>query len=197
MGVERFEVLVRDQATRQELKREWTKPELMKGIAWLKFMNARGSEVFVRPAGLHGLVLIDALNAENLAAMRRAGFEPAVVVESDPGTYQAWVALSARPVADHIRQSVAEGLARSCGGVAPEAAAQGFGRLAGFTFDGDNHDPDLKRRFALAHEGSATIASNGEKLLAHIESTLRAQKVERDRTPPRVQEKGKDLGRSR
>jgi len=68
MGVEHFEVLVRDQASGQELKREWTKPELMQGIAWLKYMNARGSEVFVRPAGQHGLVLIDALNADNLEA---------------------------------------------------------------------------------------------------------------------------------
>jgi hypothetical protein len=44
-------VLVRDQTMGLELKREWTKPELLKSIAWLKRMNARGSEVFVRPAG--------------------------------------------------------------------------------------------------------------------------------------------------
>jgi hypothetical protein len=197
MGVAHFEVLVRDQASRQELKREWTKPELMKGIAWLKYMNARGSEVFVRPAGQHGLVLIDALNAENLATMRRTGFEPAVVVESNPGTYQAWVALSARPVADHIRQLAAKGLTRSCGGVSPDSAAHGFGRLAGFTFDDDNHLPALKRCFVLAHEGLSTMAANGEKLVAHIESTLRALEVERDRKRTTAQQKGKDLGRSR
>ena len=196
MGVERFEVLVRDHSTRQELKREWTKAELMNGIAWLKYMNARGSEVFVRPAGQHGLVLIDALNAENLAAMRRTGFEPAVVVESHPGTYQAWVALTARPVADHIRHSVAEGLARSCGGVPPDSAAQGFGRLAGFTFDDGKRDPDVNRRFVLAHEGRLAVASNGQKLLAQIESTLRALEVERDRKRTNRQQ-GKDLGRTR
>jgi hypothetical protein len=70
MGVERFEVLVREQANGQGLKREWTKPELLKSLAWLKRMNARGSEVLVRPAGQHGLVLIDALDAEKLAVMR-------------------------------------------------------------------------------------------------------------------------------
>jgi hypothetical protein len=94
--------------------------------------------------------------------MRRKGFEPAAVVESNPGEYQAWVALSARPVADPIRKLVAEGLARGFNGTAPDLPVKGFGRLAGFTFDDATLDYGMKRRFVLAHEGRPTIASNGE-----------------------------------
>jgi hypothetical protein len=198
MGVERFELLLRDQSTGQELKREWSKPELVKSIAWLKRMNSRGNEVFIRPAGPHGLVLLDRLKAENLAAMRQKGFEPAVVVESNPGIFQAWVALSARPIIDQVRQLAADGLARGFGAALPDATANGFGRLAGFTFDARKFDPVMNRRFVLAHEGQSTRASNGQKLVTQIESTLRALKVERSRQPTiRAQQKGKDQGRSR
>jgi hypothetical protein len=195
MGVGRFEVLLRDQSTRHELKRVWTKPELMKSIAWLKRMNARGHDVFIRPVGQHSLVLLDALKAENLAAMRRKGFEPAAVVESQPGVYQAWVALSARPVADQVRELAAQGLARGFGGVSPYSKAKNFGRLAGFTFEDENRDLLMKRRFVLAHTGISTVSSNGEKLVAQIESTLRA--LDRDRKKIQAQQKGRDLGRSR
>ena len=65
-----------------------------------------------------GLICLS-LTAERLAAMRRKGFEPAVVVEPKPGVYQAWVALSARPVVDQVRQLAAEGLARGFGAASP------------------------------------------------------------------------------
>jgi hypothetical protein len=196
MGVARFEVLVRDQANEQELKRVWTKVELLKSLAWLKRMNARGNEVFVRPEGQHGLVLLDALNAEALASMRRKGFEPAAVIESNPGEYQAWVVLSARPVAEQARQLAAEGLARGFNGTAQGSAVKGFGRLAGFTFDDATRDREMKRPFVLAREGSLTIASNGEKLLTQIERTLRAVELERDRNRVKGQREGKERGRS-
>jgi hypothetical protein len=162
-----------------------------------RLLNARGHEVFIRPAGQHDLVLLDALTAENLAAMRRKGFEPAVVVESKPGVYQAWVALSARPVTDRVRLLAAEGLGRGFGGVSPGSKAKDFGRLAGFTFDDGNGDLVMKRRFVLAHQGISTTASNGGKLVAQIENTLRALELERDRKRIKGQQTSRDLGRSR
>jgi hypothetical protein len=190
-------VLLQDGKTKQELKREWTKPELLKSIAWLKRMNARGHEVFIDPAGQHNLVLLDALKEENLAVMRRKGFEPAVVIESKPGVYQAWVALSTHPVADHVRQLTGEGLTQVFGGGAPDWTAKNFGYLAGFTFDDVNRGPFRKKRFVLAHEGRSTSAPNGEKLLVQIESTLRALEHERDRKRTKEQGKGKATGRRR
>jgi hypothetical protein len=196
MRVDRFEVLLLDQSTMHELKREWSKPELLKSIAWLKRMNARGHEVFIRPAGQHSLILVDALSAENLAAMRREGFEPSVVVECKPGMHQAWVALSARPVADRVRQLAAEALARGFRGVSPDSKAKDLGRLAGFTAYDAKRGQNLKRRFVLAQKGSSPIASNGEKLVLGIASTLRTLKLERDRKQMKAQQKGQDLGRS-
>jgi hypothetical protein len=168
MGVERFEILVRDNTTKYELKREWSKPEIMKSLAWLKRMNARGCEVLVRPAKQHGLVLIDALTAGHLATMHRKGFEPSVVIESKPDVYQAWIVVSARPITDQVRQLAVEGFVRSVGAVVPDSEAKDFGYLAGFTCY-DQRDPVGKRRFVLAHYGDMTVASSGERLLGMIE----------------------------
>ncbi|WP_230951055.1 DNA-primase RepB domain-containing protein, partial [Xylella fastidiosa] len=68
MGVERFEVGVRDQAGRM-LIRTWSKPEILQHMAWLKRENAKGADVYVRPAGETnaGLVLVDDLNRGQLA----------------------------------------------------------------------------------------------------------------------------------
>lgn len=95
--------------------------------------------------------------------------------------YQAWVALSAGPVADYVRHVAAEGLARNFTGVSPDSAAQGFGRLAGFTFGEEKRDPPVKRRFALVHGGLLSVSSNGPTLLDQIKSTLREQLHERER----------------
>jgi len=50
MGVERFEVGIRDQAGRM-LIRTWSKSETLESMAWLKRENAKGADVYVRPAG--------------------------------------------------------------------------------------------------------------------------------------------------
>ena len=80
MGVERFEVGIRDQAGRM-LIRTWSKSETLESMAWLKRENAKGADVYVRPAGETnaGLVLVDDLNRGQLARMKAAGLTPASV----------------------------------------------------------------------------------------------------------------------
>ena len=47
--------------------------------------------IYVRPAGRHGLSLVDDLKADALARMKAEGFAPAAVVETSPGNLQAWL----------------------------------------------------------------------------------------------------------
>ena len=87
MGVARCKVKLVDVKNRKEQLREWSATELVCSVAWLKRMNARGYDVFVAPAGQHGLMLLDGLREEALAAMTGKGFEPAATIQTAPGRY--------------------------------------------------------------------------------------------------------------
>jgi hypothetical protein len=55
MGVERFDVLIRDATNGATIKREWGKAELLRSVAWLKRMNARGHDVYIDQVNRAGL----------------------------------------------------------------------------------------------------------------------------------------------
>jgi len=57
-------------------------------LRWLRRENARGSHIFVRPAGIHHLSLVDDVSAPVVAEMTRLGTEPTVVVETSPTTFR-------------------------------------------------------------------------------------------------------------
>ncbi len=123
LGVDRFEVGLRDSRTGQMVERAWSRAELERSCAWLKRMNARGSDVLIRPAVDHGLVLLVDLKREALDCMVRDGFAPAVVLETRRENFQVWVKLSENPVPSEVRQEVARELATKygadVGGAAP------------------------------------------------------------------------------
>jgi hypothetical protein len=45
----------------------------------------------VRPSGEHNLSLVDDLTKDGVVAMKRSGLTPAIVVETSPNNYQAWL----------------------------------------------------------------------------------------------------------
>jgi NAD(P)-dependent dehydrogenase (short-subunit alcohol dehydrogenase family) len=51
----------------------------------------RGAHIYRADADLHALSLIDDLSAEAIARMKAEGFDPAVVVETSPHNFQAWL----------------------------------------------------------------------------------------------------------
>jgi hypothetical protein len=193
---ERFDVLLRNDSTGQSVKRTWTKPELMKGVPWLKRMNAKGNDVYIRPTGQHGVILIDGLKAENVSTMWQKGFEPAVTVESRPGVFQAWVTLSNKSVSDQARQLATTGLAKAVTG-AHAGPRNGYGRLAGFTFYDGTARASGKRRFVLAHGGWKGPASNGSLYLEHIDRARRERAIAQSRRelilPTRSPNKGRGI----
>jgi hypothetical protein len=60
-------------------------------VKWLRHENAKGAHVYIRPAGIHNLSLLDDLTAEAIERMKTQGFEPAVVVETSPHNFQVWL----------------------------------------------------------------------------------------------------------
>ena len=71
-------------------ERFWTAQEVIDRVGELTAANLSGGNVFITPiddAAHH--VLIDDLDAENLAALAAKGHTPAIVLETSPGSHQA------------------------------------------------------------------------------------------------------------
>ncbi|MEC6838644.1 DNA-primase RepB domain-containing protein, partial [Salmonella enterica] len=140
MGCERFDIGVRDATTGQMMNREWSAAEVLQNTPWLKRMNAQGNDVYIRPAEQerHGLVLVDDLSEFDLDDMKAEGREPALVVETSPKNYQAWVKV-ADAAGGELRGQIARTLASEYDADPASADSRHYGRLAGFTNRKDKH----------------------------------------------------------
>ena len=172
-GVTHVDVGIRDGQQGQLMSRLWTPDEVVRNVGWLKRMNAQGNDIYVRPAGEHGLVLVDDLTPAAVDRLHRAGFQPAVVTETSPGNLQAWLKVSGEPVAASHRTVLARGFAHDFGGDRNSADAQHYGRLAGFT----NQKPERLldnglHPFVLLRAWSGQVMAQAEVVLAKLDRFL-------------------------
>jgi hypothetical protein len=112
--------------------RVWDAETLRRSVGWLRRENRDGRNIFCRPKGEHNLSLVDDLSQEAIAEMKRAGFAPALVVETSPKNFQAWLN-HGRSLTAALSTAVAKALASEFGGDTGAADWRHFGRLAGFT----------------------------------------------------------------
>jgi hypothetical protein len=114
--------------------RTWRKDTLLKDetINHLKLQNRAGFNIYIRPAGEHGLTLVDDLTSATVDRMKENGFQPAAVVETSPNNYQAWLKHG-----QELPRDVSTAAARLCAEKfeADHGSAdwRHFGRLAGYT----------------------------------------------------------------
>lgn len=137
MGTQVFEVgLFKPSAVGQGgavmIPRTWDAATLIRSIPWLRMQNADGRNIYVRPKGEHNLSLVDDLSVDAVQRMRATGFAPAVVVETSPGNFQAWLKHS-HQLPRELSTLAARRLAEEFGGDRGAADWRHFGRLAGFT----------------------------------------------------------------
>src|SRR6202041_2716341 len=101
-------------------------------LSLLKYRNARGSHIYVRPSGEHRFTVLDDLNETTLARLAADGFNPCAVVETSVGNFQAWLK---HP--DVIPKLIGTFASKTLAGrydADPSAADwRRFGRLPGFT----------------------------------------------------------------
>src|SRR5437762_12589144 len=64
---------------------------LLRSISWLRLKNGRGRNIYIRPSGEHRLSLIDDIGWRAVGRLKDEGFDPAVIVETSPGNFQAWL----------------------------------------------------------------------------------------------------------
>jgi hypothetical protein len=172
MGVERFDLLLRDATSGATVKREWSKSELLGSVAWLKRVNARGNNIYVRPNGAHGLALLDSLKDENIVSMRSNGFVPAITVELVANEFQVWVKLSERALPERVRRLAEAGLAHAFGGTGAGVVCDGYGGLAGCVNHEENAALGTRGKYVLAHSGSGEIGTRTSAYVEHVKNTL-------------------------
>jgi RepB DNA-primase from phage plasmid len=155
MGCERFDIGVKRTDGAMILREGWGARQVLKSLMWLRRENLNRGHIYVRPSGVHGLSLVDDLKVAAVAQMKAQGFEPAVIVETSPGNFQAW--LKHGQVLDEATSTrVAKELTLRFGGDPGSADWRHFGRLAGFT----NPKPNRRLESGL-HPFARLVEANG------------------------------------
>jgi len=151
--------------------------EILADLSRLKRANKAGYAVFVRgPRDRdHDLVLLDDIDAFTAERMAADGLQPAVVVETSPANYQAWIKLG-EPVSAELRREAAIILAHRYGGDAAAADGHQSGRLAGFTNPKPEHRrADGRSPFAKLHSYWGKAVSSARELLEAARAALAAR----------------------
>jgi hypothetical protein len=133
MGCEVFEVgLFKPTATGREpamLPRIWDADTLLRSVPWLRHQNRDGRNICVRPKGEHNLSLVDDLSADKVQALKAADFTPALVVQTSPGNFQAWLK-HPETLSKELSTAAARTLAEKFCGDRGAADWRHFGRLS-------------------------------------------------------------------
>lgn len=154
------------------IPRTWDRDSLMRSVPWMKLQNLQGRNIYVRPHGEHDLTMVDDLKRDSLNRMFTSGFKPALVVETSPGNFQAWLKHS-RVLCPKTSTAAARALAEQFGGDKGAADWRHFGRLAGFT----NRKAKYQRADGLFPyvrlvAASGAVYPNADQFIAEIEKKL-------------------------
>ena len=105
---------------------------VLRMLPYMKHRNANGAHVYIRPTGESPYTLLDDLSSATLARLTAEGYDPAAVVETSPGSFQAWLR-HAQPLSKELGTLAAKTLAAQFGADGSAADWRRFGRAPGFT----------------------------------------------------------------
>jgi RepB DNA-primase from phage plasmid len=194
MGCERFELGIRRDAGEMILREGQGAIEIEEAIRWLRHENAKGAHIYVRPAGLHALSLIDDLSAEAIERMKAEGFEPAVVVETSPNNFQAWLN-HGQVLEAAMSTRAAKALVERFGGDPASADWRHFGRLAGFTNPKRERQlPSGMRPFARLRSATGRVYSRAAEFLAGITKNDENEAVREEEIRPQRRQRRERAG---
>jgi hypothetical protein len=165
------------------IPRVWDRDGLMRSISWLRHENRDGRNIYVRPRGEHNLTLVDDLTQKAILRMKGTGFPPALVVETSPGNFQAWLKHPEK-LEKEMGTAVARALAVRFGGDTGAADWRHFGRLSGFTNRKTRYrDPATGLHpFVKLVEAHGAIYPEARRLLAEVQQRLEERyRQERER----------------
>src|SRR6202048_3876641 len=178
MSASAFEVGLFDPTAEQGvmLPRVWDVDTLLRSVSWLRLKNSQGRNIYIRPRGEHALSLIDDTSAQAIELKKSEGFAPAVVLETSPGNFQAWLC-HGQILPKHLSTVAARLLASRYGGDLASADWRHYGRLAGFTNRKDKHrKTDGTFPYVRLHEATGVVYSKAVAFLAEVKSIYEAEK---------------------
>lgn len=172
LGAKLFDIGVKRTNGTMILREGWGTKQVLKSLLWLRRENLNRGHIYVRASGVHGLSLVDDLDAHAIARMKTVGFEPAVVVETSPRNFQAW--LKHGQVLDQAASTrMAKILAERFGGDTGSADWRHFGRLAGFTNPKPNRRLESGMQpFARLVEASGRVYSRAPAFIAEVRRAM-------------------------
>jgi hypothetical protein len=146
----------------------------------LKNRNARGSHIYIRPAGEHRYTALDDLSEISLGRLAADGFTPCAVVETSAGNYQAWLKHSV-VFPKLVSTFVAQTLAARYDADPSAADWRRFGRLPGFTTCKPKYKrPDGLFPFVRLKSHSGEQYPEAEAFAYQIIKRYQAQEQERE-----------------
>jgi hypothetical protein len=158
------------------LPRVWDTGTLLRSVSWLRLKNAEGRNIYIRPAGEHGLSLIDDASSQVIERLRSEGYAPAVVLETSPGNFQAWLH-HGQILPKPLSTFAARLLASRFGCDLASADWRHYGRLAGFTNRKDKYrKADGTFPYVRLHEATGAVYSKAVTFLAEVKSLYEAEK---------------------
>lgn len=182
MGCDSYEIGIREAATGKMMNRHWWPGEIRQNLGWIKRMNAMGNDIYIRPAReeRHGLVLLDDLAQDDLVALKQDGNQPALVVETSPENYQAWVKVADDVTADR-RGIIARHLSDKYDADRASAGAYHYGRLVGFTNRKDKYaSRQGYQPWVLCRESTGVTSEAGPELLQLAAQQIEAQQRQQE-----------------
>src|SRR5712664_3883133 len=163
--------------------RVWDLDTLLRSVSWLRLKNLEGRNIYIRPSGEHALSLIDDASTQTIELLKSQGFAPAVVLETSPGNFQAWLC-HGQTLPKHLSTFAARLLASRFGGDPASADWRHYGRLAGFTNRKDKYRrADGTFPYVRLHEASGIIYARAGEFLAEAKSLYEVEQSERARPP--------------
>ena len=195
MGTDLFEIgLFKQDVTGQEpamIPRVWDAHAIVRSIPWLRHQNLNGRNIFIRPKGESCMSLVDDLSAAAIDQMKHSGFAPAIVVQTSPGNFQAW--LKHPELLDReTGTAVAQALATEFGGDTKAADWRHFGRLSGLTNRKTKHQDQATGLYPFVSliEASGVVYPNAEEFLQRVREQILQRKEEQARILQRPLSRG-------
>src|SRR6266853_52841 len=158
------------------LPRVWDLDTLLRSVSWLRLKNLEGRNIYIRPNGEHALSLIDDASTQTIELLKSQGFAPAVVLETSPRNFQAWLC-HGQILPKHLSTFAARLLASRFGGDLASADWRHYGRLAGFTNRKDKYRKnDGTFPYVRLHEATGVVYSKAVAFLAEVKSIYEAER---------------------
>lgn len=169
------------------IPRIWAAETILKSIPWLRLQNRGGRNIYVRPKGEHHLSLIDDLTKDAVSMMKAGGFNPALLVETSPENFQAWLKHPER-LNKEVSTAAARALAEKFNGDRGAADWRHFGRLAGFTNRKAKYLDASTGLYPFVRliEAEGRVYPEADRFLAGVKNDVARQNADRERVREQV-----------